>query len=303
MTKTVGKKRILITGVEGFIGNHLWNILETNENFELYGIDKKPSVKKNFYQLDLSQSGIEEILNLASPHIIFHLAAQTDVRLSLNDIKLDYENNYIATKRICDGIRDTKTHIIFSNSGGAIFGETNKFGANELSKCAPLSPYGEHKLMAQKYIESLTEKKQFNATILNLSNVYGLEPISKSAPSIFVEKSLRNEKIIVNGDGTSIRDWIFISDVLDVMLQIIHKPFFGTLNISSGRGTSINELLAMISSILEKTLDINHTLPIEGEVICSVLNNSQLRNLLPNLDFTSLDSGIKQIITYLRSKC
>jgi UDP-glucose 4-epimerase len=297
------KKVLLITGSEGFIGrNFLEQELKNFSQYEVHTVDiQEESVYRSevtHHKIGIETSEMYKLILQIAPAIILHLAAQTNVRLSIANPENDYLINFIGTSNIVDALAELENgHIVFANSGGAIFGEQQNGAANENDKLEPLSPYGQNKKLAYEYMLEHLKGTKITFASLNLSNVYGLEIPPKSAPAIFANQALRSETIRIFGDGYSIRDWVHVSDVCHAFTETMKMKENLFLNISSGIGTSINELLSGIEAILNKPIRREYLDGVIGEVKRSVLDNQKAMKTLSWRPKISLKEGIEQIIS------
>jgi UDP-glucose 4-epimerase len=303
---------ILITGSEGFIGSAL---LEKAKSLfpktEIFTIDFLPKVSPEVlsigkhFQIDLCNSDqVFKIFSLLKPRIVIHLAAQTDVRLSLTNPDADYRSNVIATQTIIDSCKEFGVHqLIYTNSGGAIFGDIQNFTpASEDSKFAPMSPYGVHKLEAMRRVMSIkAENPRCNFLVLNLANVYGFTKPPKGVIPTFIYKGLKNEDINVYGSGDSVRDYVYIDDVVNAILRSLEFNKSDVFNIATGKGTSINQLISILNISLPNNLSVKNSSQVSGEVQYSVLDKNKAEKVLGWTTNINLEKGISLLVEKYRN--
>ena len=288
---------IIVTGGSGFIGSHLTDAL-IDKNHNVIVIDnlktspiENLNKKATHINLDISDNNfiknLTEILN-SKIDAIFHYAALVDANESFSK-KEEYEKiNIQGTKNIvelCTKLNINK--IIFASSGGAIYGNQNIPSCNESQPHNPLNPYGETKIEAEKLFNN-------NATILRFSNVYGPRQKAGVIP-IFINKIKNNQQPIIFGTGNHTRDFIFISDIIDINLKVLESNIKGIYNISSNIETSINDIIKHLSNIFNKEIQPIHKKEL-NEVKRSCIDNKKAKesfNWNPKVD---IETGLKLTI-------
>ncbi len=278
--------KILVTGGAGFIGSHIVDAY-IKEGHSVVIIDdlstgdiKNVNPKAIFIKQDIANYEIEEIFKRFNFDIVNHHAAQINVRRSLDDPLFDAKVNIMGSLNLLNlSAKYNVKRFIFASSGGAIYGEPERFPITEEFKPEPLSPYGVAKLAVENYIKVFAKLYNFDYVILRYSNVYGPRQISKSEAgviSIFINQILENKECFVNGDGNQVRDYVYIGDVVKANLSTLNScP--GYFNIGTGIETSVNDLLVIFSKILKREIAHKHREPIPGEVFKNVLDFSKAR--------------------------
>lgn len=297
-------QRVLLTGHAGFIGGNLVEVLQSvKRDYIVFGIDKRPARSRILIEdvlLDLAHENCIQAVKHFNPDIVIHLAAQTDVRLSIENPSLDYESNVKATQNLlsaCSEVQSKKVKFIFANSGGAIFGNASNLPTNEFSRKVPESPYGRHKLESHQMLEEFAHKNEFfKYTSLNFSNVYGSERPPKSAPAIFARKIINSENISVFGDGNSTRDWVHVSDVCQAIFNAISLEENGFYNISSNVETSINSLILKLERLMKTSAKVEYVPSNHQEVRRSLLDNTLAAKSLKWKPAISLDEGLEMVV-------
>jgi len=277
--------KIIVSGSSGFIGSEVANLYALR-GYEVIGLDTatssylNPSIKQ--YIINLEKESIPNHI-LKDTHIINHLAAQVDVRRSIENPLADLTMNVGSTLRLLEQAK--KAHVkkfIFSSSGGAIADSEQ-----------PQSPYGISKLTAEKYIKFYHEQHKLEYTILRYSNVYG--PLQRAGViPIFVFKLLRNLPIEING-GVQQRDFIFIDDIAEINTLAMNLPS-NTYTICSGSNISILDLAHLLKQLTNSSSEIIYKDQIKGEVMISELTQS---DFLKTLTITSLEQGLKKVVESL----
>ncbi|MBI1818745.1 MAG: NAD-dependent epimerase/dehydratase family protein, partial [Nitrospirae bacterium] len=214
--------KVLVTGGAGFIGSHIVDRLIV-EGHQAVVVDNLSTGKKkninrnaNFYKLDILSPKLEKIIKKEKPDVISHHAAQIDVRRSVADPIFDAQVNILALIQLLEyGVKYGTKHIVFASSGGAVYGEQTEFPAPESHGTFPVSPYGITKLTGEKYLFYYRQNSGLDYTCLRYANVYGprQDPFGEAGVvAIFTEKMLRNEPVIINGNGMQTRDYVFVDD-------------------------------------------------------------------------------------------
>ena len=306
--------KILITGGAGFIGSHLVEELLSKENeiliFDncLTGKKENLEFKGNFKFINDdfgSESSLEKIEKF-DPDICFHLAAQSSVVVSVENPALDFEHNILQPiKLIQILIRSNCKKLVFTSSGGTIFGEPSVIPtAEEDYADEPESPYGVAKKRLNELIKIMTKNSNLKYSILNLSNVYGprQDPNGEAGVvSIFANKYLNDKEPIIFGDGEQTRDYIYVKDVVSALIKasIIDENHF--LNIGTGVETSVNDLANSMKSQFNSEINPIYKPAREGELNRSVLNSSKAKKELDWKPEYSLDEGMKQVFNWLKA--
>ena len=306
--------KILVTGGAGFIGSHLVEELLSNEH-EILIFDNCLTCKKEnlefkgnfkFINDDFgSESSLEKIEKF-DPDICFHLAAQSSVIVSVENPALDFEHNILQPIKLIQVLlRSSCKKLVFTSSGGTIFGEPSVIPtAEEDYADEPESPYGVAKKRLNELIKIMTKNSNLKYSILNLSNVYGprQDPNGEAGVvSIFANKYLNDKEPIIFGDGEQTRDYIYVKDVVSALIKasIIDENHF--LNIGTGVETSVNDLANSMKSQFKSEINPIYKPAREGELKRSVLNNTKAKKELDWNPEYNLDDGMKQVFNWLKA--
>jgi UDP-glucose 4-epimerase len=273
---------ILITGAAGFIGSHIADKL-VDEGHLVIGLDdlssgKLENVNKQvaFFQLDLSQ--IETLFERFEIDLVIHCAAQTDVRVSIDDPIFDAMENIFGSLSVLEAMKKFGCErIIFFSSGGAVYSPENEYPLTEDSEIGPLSPYGISKYTIENYVKFYMNMHGLKAatSIVRLSNVYGPRN-EKGIINLALNKFKKGETLELYG-GAQTRDYIHVSDVVSAIDIIIKNNFCGVYNIGTGIETSLNDLMDLIiDGNKEWDKLVVHKEAIKGELQRSCLDSSML---------------------------
>lgn len=297
--------KICVTGGCGFIGSHVVDILIDN-GYEVFVIDNLSTGKREnlrsgikLYEKDIRED-LKSIFSLEKPSILVHLAAQINVRESLKNPVFDADVNVLGSiNLIKTAVESGIKKVVYSSSGGAIYGEPEKLPCNEEHSINPLSPYGVSKYTVEKYLEYFNKMYGIGYTILRYSNVFGerQDPAGEAGVvSIFFDRAVNEQNLLIYGDGKQTRDFVYVKDVAKANLIAVEKePFNDSFNIGSGIPTSINELAEKIKEISGKNVEIQHGDAIHGEVKHIYLDCKKALDRLGWRSEVNLDKGLKKI--------
>ncbi len=242
--------RALVTGGAGFIGSHLVDALVERGDSVLVLDDLSTGKRENlnpgatFVEGDVREAAdVNAAFAEAEPQVCFHLAAQADVRRSVEDPVRDSEINTIGTIRVLEAARHHGTQIVFSSTGGAIYGECAEPAA-ETAPRQPLSPYGTSKLAAEEYLAAYGRLYGTTHVALRYANIYGprQDPHGEAGVvAIFLGRLAAGEPPRIFGDGRQTRDYVFVGDVVAATLAAAGQNG-GVFNVGTGVETSVLEL-------------------------------------------------------------
>jgi UDP-glucose 4-epimerase len=304
--------KILVTGGAGFIGSHITDALVKKKHQVLIvdnlssGFRKNINPKARFTKADLTNHRkIEEIVKKEKPEAIFHLAAQIDVRKSVADPLFDAENNILAGINLINLCHKYKVKkIIFSSTGGAIYGDTKNRPTSEKEAEWPLSPYGIAKLSIDKYLNYYHLVHGLNFTSLRYANVYGprQNPHGEAGVvAIFMNKMLRGEQPVINGPGKQTRDYVFVGDVVNAnLLALKNFEKTGIFNVGTGKETNVNQLFREINKHFGGKFNEEHGTAKIGEQKTSCLNYAKIRKDFGWTQKIELTEGIRKTFEWFQ---
>lgn len=280
----------LVTGGAGFIGSHLVDKL-ISKGYKVIIIDNlSTGSKKNlnpeakFYKLDIQSPKVAEIFKKEKPEIMFHFAAQIDVRKSVESPTDDAKINILGSLNLLENCRKHGVkRVIFASTGGAIYGEADIIPTPETYPANPISPYGVAKLSIEKYLHYYHVVHKIPYTILRFSNVYGprQNPNGEAGViSIFIDQLLSGKSPVIYGNGKQTRDFVFVDDVTEAALKAMQKKVVGIFNIGTGKQTSVECLFREIKKILDSNLKVKKAPARLGEQQRSSLSYKKARKEL-----------------------
>ena len=256
--------RALVTGGAGFIGSTLvdrllaeGNAVDVVDNLSTGSLSNLAEARTvgagrlHFHQLDVRSSDLVDLMARRKPEVVFHLAAQADVRVSVADPVLDSEINVVGSLRTLEGARAAGARkVVFASSGGTIYGDVDKLPITESAPQRPLSPYGVAKKAVSDYLFAYRELHGLEYTALALANVYGPRQDQHGEAgvvAIFAGRLLSGDPCLIYGDGKQTRDFVFVDDVVDAFSRAAERGSGLLCNVGTGTETSINELYAAMA--------------------------------------------------------
>jgi len=305
--------KVLVTGGAGFIGSHIVDKL-IEKGFEVFIIDnlstgKRENIneKAKFVCGDIND---ERLLNNLFKEnnfsYIFHLAAQISVSNSVREPVKDAQVNIIGSlKLIKKSIESGVKKIIFSSTGGAIYGEAETFPTTEEVFPKPVSPYAIAKFSVENYLRFAKREFGLNYTILRYSNVYGprQDPCGEAGVvAIFSSRMLQNKNTIIFGDGKYIRDYVFVSDVAQANIKAMENGDGKIFNISTAKGTSVIELFQILKELTGYRKAPCYKPEREGDVRKSVLSYEKAKRELKWEPKINIDEGLKSTVEWFKEK-
>jgi UDP-glucose 4-epimerase len=261
-----------------------------------------------FHQIDITTPGVVELIERRQPDVVFHLAAQADVRRSVAEPAFDAMVNIIGAINVLEGARRGGARkLVFASSGGTIYGEVDpeNLPVTEAHPLGPLSPYGITKRAFTDYLVAYRELYHIEYTSLALANVYGprQDPHGEAGVvSIFAGKLLGGEPCQIFGSGEQTRDFVFVDDVVDAFFRAATKGDGLLMNIGTGRETSVNELYASMATAAGVGQPAVYAPAREGELDRSALDAGRAQIQLGWAAWTDIDTGSRAVIEWERGR-
>lgn len=303
---------ILVTGGAGFIGSHIAEAYCAAGHSVLIidnlstGFASNLPAAATFARMDIRDPGLPSLLAQHRIEIINHHAAQIDVRASVADPGNDLAINVLGTLNLLEAaIRSGIRRFIFASSGGAVYGEQEYFPADERHPTAPCSPYGITKLCVEKYLFYYRTVHGLSYTAFRYTNVYGprQSPHGEAGVvAIFCDKLLAGGHPVINGDGLQTRDYVFVEDVVRANLAALGMEGTETLNVCTGRETTVNEIFGQLNRICGTRAPEQHGAAKAGEQLRSVCTYEKIRALLGWSPRVGIEEGLERTADFFKSR-
>jgi UDP-glucose 4-epimerase len=291
--------RAIVTGGAGFIGSHVVDALLARGD-EVAVIDSLARGKgenvaagAELHARDIREP-LDDLFDAVRPEAVYHLAAQVDVRVSVERPVADADVNVLGTVQILEAARRHGAQVVFASTGGAIYGEC-EVAAGEDSPLEPLSPYGTGKLAAEEYIRSYNRLYGTRHIALRYGNVYGprQDPHGEAGVvAIFLGALARGEQARIYGDGLQTRDYVYVGDVANATTATLGQDS-GVYNIGTGRETSVVDLYALCAKVAGSDTPAEHAPARLGELQRSFLDPTRAAESLGFTAMVALEDGLR----------
>lgn len=306
--------RILVTGGAGFIGSHLVDAL-LEDGYSVRVLDdlstgKLANLPVDRARLSLVVGDVADAPTVARAakdcSAVVHLAAVASVQASVEDPVATHQSNFVGTLNICEAMRQTGAKRVVFASSAAIYGNNGEGTAiTEDTPKAPLTPYAADKLASEHCLDFYRRQHGLEPVILRFFNIYGprQDPSSpySGVISIFSERAWNNLPLTVYGDGEQTRDFVYVEDLVKVLVQALAEPRVDSkpVNVGFNRSISINDLAATLSIVLDRPLTLNYDAPRSGDIRHSRADNSRLLEYFSLTAPTSFSDGLRLLLRSL----
>ena len=300
--------RAVVTGGAGFIGSTLADAL-VGRGDEVHVVDDLSSGRREqvaaeaqLHVLDI-RAPLADALAGARPEVVFHLAAQIDVRRSVADPVADAATNVLGTLQVLELARAHEAQVVFASTGGAIYGECER-PATEAAERRPVSPYGTSKLAAEEYLAAWNRLYGTRHVALRLGNVYGprQDPHGEAGVvAIFLSRIRDGEPATIFGDGSQTRDYVFVQDVVRAFVAATGAGG-GVFNVGTGIETSVRELWQGCTEAAGVAAEAAHAEPRLGELQRSSLDAGRAERTLGWRAEVDLPAGLRRTWEWIREE-
>ncbi len=305
----------LVTGGAGFIGStlvdrllaegHTTDVVDDLSSGSLANLADaraNPDHDYSFHRLDIRSEALVELIAHRRPEVIFHLAAQADVRRSVAEPAFDAAVNIIGTLNVLEGARAAGSRkVVFAASGGTLYGETDDLPVRESAPQRPLSPYGVSKKSGMDYLVAYRELQGIEFTSLALANVYGprQDPHGEAGVvAIFAGLLLAGQPCTIYGDGEQTRDFVYVDDVVDAFSRAATRGDGLLVNIGTGIETSVNQLYLTMATLAGVDTPPRYAPPRPGELKRSALDPGRAAVQLGWKPWTTLEEGTSEVLRW-----
>jgi UDP-glucose 4-epimerase len=299
----------LVTGGAGFIGSHLVDALVDRGDTVVVvddlskGRAERVNPAADLRRLDIRDGeALSALLAEVRPESVFHLAAQADVRVSVENPVLDAQINVLGTINLLEAARAVEARITFASTGGALYGETDVLPTPETEPVYPEAPYGTAKYCAEQYLGLYNRLHGTRHSILRLGNVYGprQDPNGEAGVvSIFAGRISRGDGLTVFGDGTQTRDYVFVGDVVRAFLAAAAAEAAGVWNIGTGVQATVLDLIEGFAATTGRQVEPTFAPARSGELQRSALDVSKAGRELGFQAETSIRTGLERVYRWV----
>jgi UDP-glucose 4-epimerase len=312
-------KKAMVTGGAGFIGSTLvdrllaedWRVdavddLSTGNLANLADARSQADRRFSFHRIDVSSPAVVDLIGHRRPDVIFHLAAQADVRVSVARPVFDATVNILGTLNVCEAaVAARVSKVLFAASGGTLYGSTQEIPVREGQPQVPESPYGVAKKAAGDYLNYYRTVRGLEYTALALANVYGprQNPHGEAGVvSIFAGKLLSHERPVIYGDGSQTRDFVYVDDVVDAFVRGVEKGGGLLMNIGTGTETSVQQLFDVMAKLTGFKQHARYDPPRAGELQRSALDPSRAGIHLGWQPWTTVEEGVARTLEHFKGQ-
>ena len=301
-------KLVVVTGGAGFIGSHIaWELVKDNEVVVIDNLHagKEENVPPGAKLVKADIRDYDAIADLIKQaDYVFHEAAQVSVGESVRDPVFTEEVNVIGTLNILKALLEGHGKLIFASSA-AVYGDNPNLPLKEAERPRPLSPYGVTKATGEEYLRVFHELYGLPVVALRYFNVFGPRQSANQYAgviSIFINRALKNEPLVIFGDGKQTRDFIYVKDVVkaNVLVAESKRANGRVFNVATGKQTSILELAQKVIGITGANASIVFGKPRPGDIRHSLADISEIRKLGFEPEW-SLEDGLKKTVEWYAS--
>jgi UDP-glucose 4-epimerase len=293
---------VLITGGAGFIGRHLADHVARRDDVTVTVIDNESLGDRRHLDLSRVRFVSGDLRNrddvrsaLQGQDAVVHLAADTRVVESIADPAHNFASNVVGTFNLIELCRELGVgRLVAASTGGAVLGDVEP-PVHERMAPQPTSPYGASKLMLEGYLSAYTGSYGMSTCALRFSNIYGPRSFHKgSVVAHFFKQVLAGEKLVVHGDGSQTRDYLYVGDLVEGVWAAVTSPAQGTFQLGSGTPTTLNQLLDLIRTVTGRELEVVYQDFRAGEVRDTWCRIEKARSSLGFDPSTKLEEGLRR---------
>lgn len=312
--------KVLVTGGAGFIGSnlvdrllaegHAVDVIDSLATGSLANLSDARADRAHtfsFHQIDIREPSVADLIARRKPEVVFHLAAQADVRVSVEQPVFDAQVNIVGSLNVLEGARQAGSRkVVFASSGGTIYGapEPAELPVDETHSQHPISPYGVAKKAVGDYLFAYRKLHALEFTALAMANVYGprQNPHGEAGVvAIFAGRLLAGDPCTIFGDGSQTRDYVFVDDVVDAFVRAADRGSGLLANIGTGVETSVNDLYASMARATGTDRAPVYAPARPGELDRSSLDPSRAGLYLGWKPWTDLDTGSRAVLDWFRT--
>jgi UDP-glucose 4-epimerase len=306
--------RILVSGGAGFIGSHVVDAYVA-AGHEVAVLDNLSTGREEnvnraaaLHRVDLrDQPLVEKTVSTFRPEVVNHHAAQSEVPKSVADPAYDAQVNIVGALNLLKACADHGVRkVIFSSTGGALYGEPDVVPADEDHPVRPLSPYGTSKFAFEQYLGTFRRTFGIDYTVLRYANIYGARQDFHAEEgrviAIFASRMLEGKPVTIDGTGEQSRDMLHVGDVAMANLAALEQGSAGTFHVSTGIAVTVNDLFRKLALLTGYGLEPAHGPSRKGDVYRIALDNERARQQLGWEPRVNLEEGLSLTVDYFREQ-
>jgi UDP-glucose 4-epimerase len=306
--------KILVTGGAGFIGSHVVDAYITAghdvavlDNLST-GREANVNPAAALHRVDVRNlAQVQNVVATFKPDLVNHHAAQSEVPKSVADPGYDAHVNVVGGLNVLRACVDNSVRkVIFSSTGGALYGEPDVVPADEDHPLRPLSPYGTSKLSFEQYLGTFERTFGLRFTVLRYANIYGARQDFHAEEgrvvAVFASRMIEGKPVTIDGDGNQSRDMLHVGDVAIANIAALDKGDGGTFHISTGVPVTVNDLFRKLALLTEYKLEPRFGPGRKGDVYRIALDNARAKEQLDWEPRISLEDGLQLTVEYFREQ-
>jgi len=300
--------RALVTGGAGFIGSHLVDRLLADAHTVCViddlstGSSTNVSQEARLHRLDICDwDSLQGVVAAVRPDVVFHIAAQTDVRRSIREPDFDARVNVVGGVNVLRAAAAAGTRRVVYASSAAVYGTPERLPVSETPPTRPISDYGSSKLAFEHYLHAYQSRGLIEYAALRYANVYGPRQRSDGEAgvvAIFTRKMLAGEPVTIFGDGTKTRDYVYVADVVEATVRAAQGPAGAIANLGWGHEVSDLELFREIAAATGYAKEPTHAADRPGDIGCMSLDAAVARRTWDWTPTVALRDGVRQVVEW-----
>ncbi|MBU4315236.1 SDR family NAD(P)-dependent oxidoreductase [Patescibacteria group bacterium] len=302
------QKTVIITGGSGFIGSHLADAL-IEQGHKVVVIDKvKPEKNRHndhvkYIKINIQDEDVKDLFKKYKPDVVFHLAAHLHDRESVEKPVVNAMDNVIGLINVCEGVRESGQAKIIFTSSCAVYGPQDVLPIDEQVNPVPLTPYGISKLTGEKYLHFYNKTYNIPYVAFRPGNIYGPRQDSSAESGvvgIFSSRLLKGKTAIINNNGKTTRDYVYVADVVTALIKASELDYVGILNLGTGIQTTTMEIFDYVKDAVGTRASHDWN---EAQQDATKYMELSIKKIKKELDWepnTSLNEGIKKTVAWYR---
>ncbi|VVQ16132.1 NAD-dependent epimerase/dehydratase family protein [Pseudomonas fluorescens] len=305
---------ILITGGAGFIGSHLTDVLLAKgyavrilDDLSTGKLSNLPQANPKVQFIEGDVANAELVTQAVTGcQAVVHLAAVASVQASVDDPVRTHQSNFIGTLNVCEAMRVANVKRVVFASSAAVYGNNGDGQAiDEETSKAPLTPYASDKLASEYYFDFYRRQHALEPVVFRFFNIFGprQDPSSpySGVISIFSERAQKSLPITVFGDGEQTRDFVYVEDLVKILVQAIEMPAIeaGAINVGMNKATTLNQMLSALGEVVGKLPSVSYGPARAGDIKHSRANNQRLLKRFSVPEQTAMNVGMERLLKQL----